>query len=66
MKLCLEKRKTVPVLTYLNVDSCVTVHPNREHSILEHNSNLIKQLCFQGRTVEVLYLKKKMVMSDDI
>lgn len=42
------------ILTYLNVNDSVAVHPHRKHGICEHHSDLIQQLLLQCGTVEFL------------
>lgn len=42
------------ILTYLNVNDSVAVHPHGKHSISEHDSDLIQQLLLQCGTVELL------------
>lgn len=42
------------LLTYLNVNDSVAVHPHGEHCICEHHSDLVQQLLLQCSTVEFL------------
>ena len=45
---------TLNLQTDFDVYGCSLVHPHRKNTILVHNSDLIKQLVFQGHTVKLL------------
>lgn len=56
--ICVKVRITIIalILTYLNVNDCVVVHPHRKHRVWENHSDLIQQLLLQRSTVELLWV----------